>query len=296
MVRGRRSSSSSRACARGSTRRRTSCPAASSRWSPSRGRCRATCACCCSTSRSKAWRRRWSRSCSRPSTGCDSELSIVIVEHNLDLVLALADRPTCSSAAASSIRDRRRRCATTSNCAGASSGCEAMERTAAIIGAGLIGRAWAMVFARAGWRVRLYDNATGAARRGARAFIAASLDEQQAATASSPMPRRRSRGSMHAAHLEDALAGVDWVQENLPEVSRSSAMSSPRSIALRAAGRGARELDVGDPGVAVHRGARRARALPRRASGQSAASGAGRRAVRRAVDQRRDHRARAGGV
>ena len=33
-----------------------------------------------------------------------------------------------------------------------------MERIAAIIGAGLIGRAWTMVFARAGWRVRLYDH------------------------------------------------------------------------------------------------------------------------------------------
>ena len=41
--------------------------------------------------------------------------------------------------------------------------------------------------------------------------------------------------------------------------------------------------------------ARGTRALPRRASGQSAAPGAGGRAVRRAVDQRRDARARARG-
>ena len=33
-----------------------------------------------------------------------------------------------------------------------------MEQIAAIIGAGLIGRAWARVFARAGWQVRLYDS------------------------------------------------------------------------------------------------------------------------------------------
>ena len=32
-----------------------------------------------------------------------------------------------------------------------------MKGTAAIIGAGLIGRGWSMVFARAGWQVRLYD-------------------------------------------------------------------------------------------------------------------------------------------
>ena len=35
-----------------------------------------------------------------------------------------------------------------------------MTSTAAMIGAGLIGRSWAMVFARAGWRVRLYDSDT----------------------------------------------------------------------------------------------------------------------------------------
>jgi L-gulonate 3-dehydrogenase len=51
-----------------------------------------------------------------------------------------------------------------------------MEHTAAIIGGGLIGRAWAMVFARAGWRVRLYDNAPAQLDL-ARSHIAVSLDE-----------------------------------------------------------------------------------------------------------------------
>ena len=32
----------------------------------------------------------------------------------------------------------------------------------AIVGAGLIGRGWAIVFARAGWRVNLYDLDPGA--------------------------------------------------------------------------------------------------------------------------------------
>ena len=36
--------------------------------------------------------------------------------------------------------------------------------TAAIVGSGLIGRSWAIVFARAGWDVRLSDPS----RRGAR--------------------------------------------------------------------------------------------------------------------------------
>jgi len=34
---------------------------------------------------------------------------------------------------------------------------EARERNVAIVGAGLIGRAWAAIFARAGWNVRLND-------------------------------------------------------------------------------------------------------------------------------------------
>ena len=36
----------------------------------------------------------------------------------------------------------------------------------AVIGAGLIGRAWAMVFARAGWDVALYDAVAGVAEAG----------------------------------------------------------------------------------------------------------------------------------
>ena len=42
------------------------------------------------------------------------------------------------------------------------------EQKIAIIGSGLIGRAWAIAFARGGWRVALYDPETGAAAQGAR--------------------------------------------------------------------------------------------------------------------------------
>ncbi|MET0208449.1 MAG: 3-hydroxyacyl-CoA dehydrogenase NAD-binding domain-containing protein, partial [Burkholderiaceae bacterium] len=90
-----------------------------------------------------------------------------------------------------------------------------MERIAAVIGAGLIGRAWAMVFARAGWHVRLYDNAS-AQLDAARAHIAASLSEQQAAGLVDDAAGATSRiGTVTS--IEDAVAGVDWVQENLPE-------------------------------------------------------------------------------
>ncbi|MGL4240414.1 MAG: 3-hydroxyacyl-CoA dehydrogenase NAD-binding domain-containing protein, partial [Beijerinckiaceae bacterium] len=39
------------------------------------------------------------------------------------------------------------------------------SRTMAVVGAGLIGRAWASIFARAGWSVRLYDPVDGQAAR-----------------------------------------------------------------------------------------------------------------------------------
>ena len=90
-----------------------------------------------------------------------------------------------------------------------------MERTAAVIGAGLIGRAWAMVFARAGWRVRLYDNVP-AQLVTARGHIATSLAEQQAAGLVGDAEGAIARVSM-VARIEDAVANVAWVQENLPE-------------------------------------------------------------------------------
>ena len=90
-----------------------------------------------------------------------------------------------------------------------------MDKTAAIIGAGLIGRSWAMVFARAGWRVRLYDSVP-AQLDAAEAFIGASLPDQAeyglVADAAAAHARIR-----YMPDLADAVSNVDWVQENLPE-------------------------------------------------------------------------------
>jgi len=90
-----------------------------------------------------------------------------------------------------------------------------MDKTIAVIGAGLIGRAWAMVFARAGWAVRLTDS-DPAQLAHARAFIAASLDEQQQYRLVTDAGAALARIA-YAADLESAIAGADWVQENLPE-------------------------------------------------------------------------------
>jgi 3-hydroxyacyl-CoA dehydrogenase len=90
-----------------------------------------------------------------------------------------------------------------------------MEKTAAMIGAGLIGRAWAMVFARSGWKVRLYDS-NSAQLDDARAYIGPSLDEQQAAGLCSDARAAQARID-YATSLNDAVADAQWVHEHLPE-------------------------------------------------------------------------------
>jgi L-gulonate 3-dehydrogenase len=90
-----------------------------------------------------------------------------------------------------------------------------MKNSSAIIGAGLIGRAWAMVFARAGWRVRLYDSVP-AQLAAAREFIAASLDDQARLGLVADPAAARSRIA-YVPDLADAVSAADWVQENLPE-------------------------------------------------------------------------------
>ena len=91
-----------------------------------------------------------------------------------------------------------------------------MTKTAAMIGAGLIGRSWAMVFARAGWRVRLYDSVPEQLDV-AREHIETGLAEQQTYGLVDDAAGAASRVA-YFTELADALVGVEWVQENLPEV------------------------------------------------------------------------------
>jgi L-gulonate 3-dehydrogenase len=90
-----------------------------------------------------------------------------------------------------------------------------MTGTMAIVGAGLIGRAWASIFARAGWHVRLYDPVAGQAAR-CHALCREALD-QLARHGLCDDPA----GSLARIHiaptLQAALAGVSLVQENGPE-------------------------------------------------------------------------------
>jgi len=90
-----------------------------------------------------------------------------------------------------------------------------MNKIAAMIGAGLIGRAWAMVFARAGWTVRLYDS-NAAQLTDARAYIGPSLVEQQGAGLCDDAGAAQARID-YVSSLESAVADAAWVHEHLPE-------------------------------------------------------------------------------
>ena len=156
--------------------------------------------------------------------------------------------------------------------------------TVAIVGAGLIGRAWAIVFARAGWDVRAHRPERRARSRPRRAH-----------------PRRRSTSSPRHGLVDDPAAAAARVTvvrlarrggrrrrpragERARDWSRSSARIFAELDRAAPRGRDPRLLDLGHRRLALHRGPRRPRALPRRASGQPAAPRAGRRALRRALD------------
>ena len=86
----------------------------------------------------------------------------------------------------------------------------------AVIGAGLIGRAWAIVFARAGFDVALWDPAPGAVEQ-ARDFIAERLPELAAAGLLAEPPADVLARLHPCASLAAAVADAVHVQENGPE-------------------------------------------------------------------------------
>jgi len=85
----------------------------------------------------------------------------------------------------------------------------------AIVGSGLIGRAWAIVFAGGGCEVALYDAVAGVAEK-ARGLVAEGLDEL--ATHGLVKDAKAAAARVRAAtSLADALAGATFVQENTAE-------------------------------------------------------------------------------
>lgn len=88
----------------------------------------------------------------------------------------------------------------------------------AIVGAGFIGRAWAISFARAGHEVALWDQ-DGEAPGKALAYIDSLLPELAKLDLLNGNSTEQVRARMHGvASLEEALADADYVQENTPEI------------------------------------------------------------------------------
>jgi L-gulonate 3-dehydrogenase len=85
----------------------------------------------------------------------------------------------------------------------------------AIVGSGLIGGSWAIVFASGGWEVALYDAAPGAADKAlgrVRDGLQQLASHRLVADPDAAMARVRAAGD-----LEDALSGASLVQENVAE-------------------------------------------------------------------------------
>ncbi|MDO9059215.1 MAG: 3-hydroxyacyl-CoA dehydrogenase [Bradyrhizobium sp.] len=90
------------------------------------------------------------------------------------------------------------------------------ERNVAIVGSGLIGRAWATIFARAGWNVRLNDPHIPTLKAAPR-LIRDELHALARHGLCSDPDGAVARVSI-AASLQEALLGVEFVQENGPEI------------------------------------------------------------------------------
>lgn len=112
-----------------------------------------------------------------------------------------------------------------------------MRETVAIIGCGLIGRAWAIVFARAGFAVRLWDQ-DAAAAAAAQDFIAERLPELHTLGLIADAPARVMARIAIMGTLEAALEGAVHVQENGPErldakqalFARLDAVAAPATV------------------------------------------------------------------
>ena len=88
-------------------------------------------------------------------------------------------------------------------------------KTVAIVGSGLIGRAWACKFANAGWQVRMYDP-DAATVKTAPSLVHEEL-RGQARHGLASDPDAAAARVKASASLQECLAGVDFVQENGPE-------------------------------------------------------------------------------
>lgn len=92
----------------------------------------------------------------------------------------------------------------------------AMDERIAIVGAGFIGRAWAIVFARAGCRVAVYDDSP-AALAGCQVLLAENLRDLDRHGLLGDSPEAVLARIVPCATLAEALDGAALVQENARE-------------------------------------------------------------------------------
>ncbi|RUX42661.1 3-hydroxyacyl-CoA dehydrogenase, partial [Mesorhizobium sp. M7A.F.Ca.US.014.04.1.1] len=102
----------------------------------------------------------------------------------------------------------------------------------AVIGGGLVGSGWAVVFARAGIPVRLFD-ASEDIRQGASSRIRGSLSDMQEFGLVSDVDAIAQRIEV-VDSLVDAVSGADYVQESVFErVDVKKAVSAEIGAAIR---------------------------------------------------------------
>src|SRR3954464_3554407 len=90
-----------------------------------------------------------------------------------------------------------------------------MEKIA-IVGCGLVGRAWSMVFARAGHQVKLYDAGPGVVDK-AVGLIREGLEELHKAGLVAESPETILKRISTTQILADAVGDADYVQESTAE-------------------------------------------------------------------------------
>ncbi len=87
----------------------------------------------------------------------------------------------------------------------------------ALIGAGVVGSSWSLVFARAGFEVAVYDADPNSAAR-TKEFVRKALSDLKALGLPSAEGAETIAARVKpAARMEDALEGVSYVQESAPE-------------------------------------------------------------------------------
>jgi L-gulonate 3-dehydrogenase len=87
----------------------------------------------------------------------------------------------------------------------------------ALVGAGVVGSSWSLVFARAGLDVVVHDSDPASAGR-VIDYVRSALDDPEALKFASADDRETILARLKvASSLEDALAGADYIQESAPE-------------------------------------------------------------------------------